>query len=54
MTYFPEKKKRSFVGDGAKSMGKYESGTIRKCYFCKVETDELSVDIYRNLCQGWK
>ena len=26
-------------------MGKFEPGTIRKCYFGKVITDKLSVDI---------
>ena len=43
---FLKKRKRGFVRDRAKLMGKYESGTITKCYFCKVKTDKLSVDIW--------
>ena len=41
-----KKRKRIFVGDGAELMGKYKSETITKCYFCKVKTDKLSVDIW--------
>ena len=41
-----KKRKRRFVRDGAKLMGKCESGTIRKWYFHKVKTEKLSVDIW--------
>ena len=40
-----EKKNQSLIRNGLNLMGKYESGTNRKCYSREVETDKLSLYI---------